>query len=464
METISILNGINYKRRFNQWEINLETNIDSIIFKIENDDNIYKTSFNLSYLQTINLFSKNNSLREMINSILNYIDDNKIMIQEDGKNVKLIILQKDILNIELIIKKKNKLCEEIIDKLIKEIKKLKEKNNQLELRIQNLEKEEEKMKKEKGIINKTIINPKDFSFKSIKSINLHTKSITSLSKFPSGNIISVSSDKSIKIYDKNLNIIQNIINAHNNSINYVNIKDENNFVTCSNELNIKLWNKKINEELKEEFTLQQIISNAHDDWINKVIYSLNGNIISCSNDKTIKIWKENNNMYEFNTKLINNNSINSILLLEDKNILISSGKDGTKFWDLKNYKMITHIKEAICCHNDAINRIDKDRIIIGGDIDGIIKIISINKNKIIKEINNEFLCFGICTIEEKGIFLIGGKSKEIRIYRNDNYECIKILNDAHDDEIYGIIELKDKRIASYGYDKIIKIWSLILND
>ena len=116
METISILNGINYKRRFNQWEINLETNIDSIIFKIENDDNIYKTSFNLSYLQTINLFSKNNSLREMINSILNYIDDNKIMIQEDGKNVKLIILQKDILNIELIIKKKNKICEEIINK------------------------------------------------------------------------------------------------------------------------------------------------------------------------------------------------------------------------------------------------------------------------------------------------------------------------------------------------------------
>ena len=41
--------------------------------------------------------------------------------------------------------------------------------------------------------------------------------------------------------------------------------------------------------------------------------------------------------------------------------------------------MIIYIKEAICCHRDACKRIDKERIIIGGDIDGIIKIISIKK-------------------------------------------------------------------------------------
>ena len=112
-------------------------------------------------------------------------------------------------------------------------------------------------------------------------------------KFPSVNIIFVQSAQSIKIYDKNLNIIQDIINPHNNSINYVSIKDENNFVTCSNELNIKIWNKKINKELlKEEFILNQIINNAQDDWIYKVIYSLNGNIISCSINNKIKIWKK----------------------------------------------------------------------------------------------------------------------------------------------------------------------------
>ncbi len=109
--------------------------------------------------------------------------------------------------------------------------------------------------------------------------------------------------------------------------------------------------------------------------------------------------------------------------------------------------MIIYIKETICCHRDAWKRIDKERIIIGGD--GIIKIISIKKYESIKEIKNEFLCFGICTIEEKGIFLIGGKSNKIRIYRNNNYECIKIIKDAHNDEIYGIIELNNGIIISF---------------
>ena len=44
----------------------------------------------------------------------------------------------------------------------------------------------------------------------IKSIEPHKNWINSISCFPSGNIISVSSDKSINIYDINLNIVQNI--------------------------------------------------------------------------------------------------------------------------------------------------------------------------------------------------------------------------------------------------------------
>ena len=60
----------------------------------------------------------------------------------------------------------------------------------------------------------------------------------------------------------------------------------------------------------------------------KVIYFLNGNLISCSWDKTIKIWKENNN-YENIQTLEHSDRIGTLLLLEDKNILISSGWDGT---------------------------------------------------------------------------------------------------------------------------------------
>ena len=96
--------------------------------------------------------------------------------------------------------------------------------------------------------------------KNIKSLKAHDDSINSISTFPSGNIVSVSADQSIKIYDINLNILQNIKNAHDKSINYIDIKDEKNFITCSDDKKIKLWIKKEND-----FQINQIIENAHDD-------------------------------------------------------------------------------------------------------------------------------------------------------------------------------------------------------
>ena len=105
--------------------------------------------------------------------------------------------------------------------------------------------------------------------------------------FPTGNIISVSVDKSIIIYDIDFNILQNIQNAHNNLISYVEVIDENNFITCSEDKNIKLWIKNV-----DKFINNKIINNAHKKGITKVIYCSNKNLISCSYDNKINIWKE----------------------------------------------------------------------------------------------------------------------------------------------------------------------------
>ena len=57
----------------------------------------------------------------------------------------------------------------------------------------------------------------------------------------SGKIISVSGDKSIKIFDTNLNVIDKILNSHEQGIFYIDVIDENTFATCTNDL-IKIWN------------------------------------------------------------------------------------------------------------------------------------------------------------------------------------------------------------------------------
>ena len=297
----------------------------------------------------------------------------------------------------------------------------------------------------------------NFFWQNIYQTKAHNICINQISIFPSGNLISVSIDKSIKIYDNKFNLLQHIQNAHDDSINYVDIKDENNFVTCSYDKTIKTWIKK-----EKEFKINIIIYNSHEYSISKVIYYGNSKLISCSQDETIKIWEKNNNNYQSITILTHFKRILSILLLEDKNIIISGGFDGIKFWNLNNFNLIQNFNDTFCGCWNGICRIDDDKIItesIDGDNEISLKIISILKKCIIKEINLPFYCFGISLIDKKGVFLVGGASNDFKIYNKDNYENIQTIKNSHIESISGFIELKNGTIASYGDNGIINIWS-----
>jgi hypothetical protein len=298
---------------------------------------------------------------------------------------------------------------------------------------------------------------KNVNLRKIKSIKLHKFPINKISIFPSGNLISVSFDKSIKIFDDQFNILQHIKNAHNDIISYVDIKDENNFVTCSEDKNIISWIYKENQ-----FKLNIIIKNAHNNIIIKVIYYSNNNLISCSHDNTIKIWEEYNNKYQNISILIHFSTIWSILLIEDKNILVSAGENRIKFWNLNNFEIKINFKENYCGNWNGISRIDNDKIIfetLNEHQIYVLKIISIIKKIVIKIIIVPFQCFDIYLIEESQIFLVGGNSNDIIIYNKENYEYIQTVKSNHDYYINGFIQLKNEKILSYGGEGIINIWS-----
>ena len=118
-----------------------------------------------------------------------------------------------------------------------------------------------------------------------------------------------------------------------------------------------------------------------------MIYSSNNNLISCS-FQTIKIWKENNN-YENIKILKHSNCIHSLLLLADKNILISSGFDGTKLWyynEINNINLIQKFKETYCGWNQGLCRLNHDIIIVNGNINNSLKLISISKKEKLKQL------------------------------------------------------------------------------
>ena len=156
------------------------------------------------------------------------------------------------------------------------------------------------------------------------------------------------------------------------------------------------------------------------------------------------------------------NMVRSILLLEDKNILISAGDYQTKFWDLNNENNPLKTFDNIYTYwNNGLERIDEDKIIVCNRNNLII--ISISKLEIIKEINNNYRCYSIKSIKNKGIVLVGGYYNNIYyiyVYRSDNYELIQTIYNAHGGVISGFVEINNHLISSSSWDGYIKNWLL----
>ncbi len=424
MEKENISSNYEKKTMFNQYQIKIISQIDSILLSIDNSYNIFESIFNLEDFDSLKSFISNFTIREIIDYISKLIEEKKIKIEENESNLKLIC---DTINpLELILNKKNSNNNNINKDNNEDIKKIKE---------------------EEKIISKSQLN--NNNLKLIKTLNLHKDWITKILIFPLGNIISVSYDNSINYYDSNFNILQKIENAHNKGINYIDIKDENNFVTCSIDKTIKTWIKKENK-----FQINQIIINAHDKDIIKVLYYSNRNLISCSIAKNIKIWEEKDNNYIMKNTFKDEKVICCILLLYDKNYLISGGEDGIKFWNLINFKVIVSFKNTFCGCWNSLSIINEDYILTDGQND--IKIISISQKAIIKNIFLNFDIISSIYIKDRKIILIGNEDKII-IMGADNFEIIQTYNNYLNNK--GMIQLNDGSIATFGNDKTIKIWN-----
>ena len=475
---------------YNNYKINISPQINSLtitIYKQNISNYYYQANFKLQDLHKIKLLISRRSINEIIDFILILIEQKNIKIEENEINLKFILISTIINhpNVGFILNKKNIIINnkdyylsfikennnlkkdlnsdleklnEMTEKMVKNnilLKKEIEDNkmiiNKIENSISNLEK---KIFKEKNEVKK-------YFLKKVKEIKLKNNYISSMSILPSGKIISISNDKSIKIIDLNFNTIQTIEKAHEDLITNSDIKDEDNFVTCSNDKSIKTWIKKENK-----YQINKIIKKAHLKSIRKIIYYNNENLISCSLDKSIKIWKENKDNYINILTLNHLDLIYSILLLKDKNILISSGIDGTKFWCLKKYICLFHNEETVCKYQNALCRLNKDNIIVQGNEKkgNFLKIISVEKKEIINNFKIPFQCSVIHYIINKEIIIIGSKKDEIIVYRNYTFELIQIIFSAHIESILGIVELKNGNIISFSKDNSIKIWETKINE
>ena len=129
------------------------------------------------------------------------------------------------------------------------------------------------------------------------------------------------------------------------------------------------------------------IKNAHDNLIMKVITLPNNRIASCSADKTIKIWKSNPPYSDTPIKVLEGHSyyVISLLYIKERDVIISgSGEVTLRLWNMSTYQCDKVIEGVLCCFNNSLYQIDKDRVIVGGFIS--FSIVNIDKCVIEKTI------------------------------------------------------------------------------
>ena len=128
-----IFNNPSIGLTFNEYNIKLNSNKESIIIEIQDSINTYESNFNIEYLRKNKLLMGNLTIQEMIDFINTLITFKNIKIEKNNKNLKLILISSFPIypNVELILNKKELLSNEIIERIINEIKYLKQENRNL---------------------------------------------------------------------------------------------------------------------------------------------------------------------------------------------------------------------------------------------------------------------------------------------------------------------------------------------
>ena len=294
-----------------------------------------------------------------------------------------------------------------------------------------------------NIIKKKKINIEDLNC--IKTITGHTDYVSSLLLLSDNRIASCSGDMTIRIYDPYSDYhCDQIIKRHSDGIKAIFELDESNIVSCSYDYSIMIGD--------------YLIEKAHESAIFKVIALPNNRIASCSMDKTIKIWKSDSPYSDTPIKVLEEQdwSINSILYIKERDLLLSSGGD-LRLWNMSTYQCETVIDNVFSNDTNSLYQIDKDRVIVGGKNN--FTIVNIDKCVIEKKIFDKSFEYVNCFLKLRdNKTILCGCSKGLFCFYDMHTKQYKTIKKNHDKDISDLLMLNDTTFLSCSWDKTINVW------
>ena len=161
----------------------------------------------------------------------------------------------------------------------------------------------------------------------------HTERINLIKKLNHNQIVSVSDDKTIRIWNISDGMLVRTFTQHSSRIQALEILEENRFATGSCDNSIRIWSH----------THHEFRFNAHNDCILYLKRINSTHLASSSTDKLIKLW--NLKTKEFVRDFIGHESgsIRSLEYLNNRT-LISVSSDGTiKFWNIDTGSLLNSL-------------------------------------------------------------------------------------------------------------------------
>jgi hypothetical protein len=296
-----------------------------------------------------------------------------------------------------------------------------------------------------------------------KILNNHTSSVNQIELLKDGRLISCSDDNTLKIYKKNTFELQLSIKEHTSYVNsFTQLYDER-IITCSNDYTMKIIKLIGEEKYKVDQNLEGHLGSVY-----KIIAIRDNELISISLDKTMKIWIINN---ESKFNCINTitfqeeNSWCNILKLNEKEFVISTSFDKClKFWNSKDYSIISNINNVEIPENTLKNMclFENDILCVGGENSKGFYLIKISIHQIIKNIIGPYTIFSINKCLDGGFLCIIEDEKEkysiVKYkYENENLEKIEGKDSMYNGFINSCVELSQGVIATTGCDYSIKL-------
>ncbi len=299
-------------------------------------------------------------------------------------------------------------------------------------------------------IDSLIATPSMPKCHSLRIFKGHTAAVNAIAFNSNGQIVSVSADKTTRLWDVNTGSVICTAYKHTDCVNSVAFNLDGTIATASSDRTLKLWSS----SLQEVFTCT-----GHTRAVKSLCFSPNGQILASGSwDKTIKLWNIQTGQ-EFYTLTGHQLQITSVAF-SSQGILASASFDRTiRLWHPDTWEnrpvitLIGHVQAVL-----AVAFSPNGQILASGSDDKTIKLWNVSTGEVIHTLSGH--CWSVVTVvfSADGETLISGSwDKTVKFWRVSTGAEIATFT-GHEDSVLAVAFGLDA-VASCSKDKTIQLIS-----